>query len=194
MASGSGLIRSTLTITTGAFIDSGRFKTKFKRVVDGTAVQVAEEMTPYAQSLFAPPSPVFYPISWALTGSPPPGKRANMPGGLYSKQKAAFFATNGFGRGIPTRRTNKVGRAWKVIYTPKEEGGTFALQNRVPYARYVYGGFQSGNIYQQQFHKNTGWANAIQTRALIFAELYRRMQQAFSESLGSFGLIEARNL
>lgn len=174
-SSGSGLIRSTFTITTGAFIDSGRFKTKFKRTVDGLAAQVAEEMTPYAQSLFAPPGPVARPIQWTT-----------------ERQRRAFFATNGFGKGIPTKRTNKVGRAWKVIYTPKIEGGTFALQNPVSYARYVYGGFQSGNIYQQKFHVNTGWANAIQTRALIFAELYRRMKVAFNESLGSFGLIESR--
>jgi hypothetical protein len=44
--------------------------------------------------------PVTYPIQWDS-----------------EKQRRAFFATDGFGRGIPTKRTGQAVGAWKAIRT-----------------------------------------------------------------------------
>jgi len=54
------------------------------------------------------------------------------------KQRKAYFATKGFGRGIPSKRTGKV-RAWKARFVKR--GGSYVIEavNPVSYARYVYG-------------------------------------------------------
>lgn len=95
------------------------------------------------------PGPVKYPIQWAS-----------------ERQRRAFFASNGFGRGIPTRRTGALVNAWEVNFV--SVGNTYELiaENSKPYARYVIG------AQQQPFHRNTGWykADNILTDATIKAQ------------------------
>lgn len=50
------------------------------------------------------------------------------------KQRRAFFATDGFGRGIPTRRS---GRSLKWEISPTGNG--YTLSNGADYARHLYG-------------------------------------------------------
>ena len=97
------------------------------------------------------------------------------------RQRRAFFATDGFGRGIPTRRTGKVAE-WAVFvdYDAIENMRKFLFQlqvflasinplkggklgaapangllvgisNATPYMKYVEG------VQQQGFHRDTGW-------------------------------------
>ena len=63
-------------------------------------------------------SPVVYPIQW---DSP--------------RQRKAFFATNGFGHGIPYRRQGRYEQGWKLRAT---ENGV-VLENRTRAARYIAG-------------------------------------------------------
>lgn len=93
------------------------------------------------------PPNVKYPIGWTT-----------------EKQKRAFFATNGFGRGIPTRRTGKVQQGW-VVFTDRGDGTfTVKVMNDVSYSRWVYGSLaKTGQQYQQRFHRNTGWQPANET-------------------------------
>ena len=67
------------------------------------------------------------------------------------RQRRAFFASNGFGRGIPTQRTDRMVNAWEVTYKPTPSGGLLWLENPVSYAGFVVGDQQQG------FHKDTGW-------------------------------------
>lgn len=67
------------------------------------------------------------------------------------KQWRAFFATDGFGRGIPTRRTNEMVDSWDVRFTFVGDGAEVALTNDTDYWRFVVGDEQQG------FHRNTGW-------------------------------------
>jgi len=67
-------------------------------------------------------------------------KRVNHgPGNPYrwqsEKQRRAFFATKGFGRGIPSKRTGSLSRGWQQSVDPYRK----TLFNRVPYAKYVQG-------------------------------------------------------
>lgn len=80
------------------------------------------------------PGPVVYPIKWKT-----------------ARQRRAFFATNGFGRGIPARRTGALAGAWKVTADTDLEGGFIEVGNDTPYFQFVYGPDQ------QPFHTNTGW-------------------------------------
>jgi len=66
---------------------------------------------------------------------------------VSDRQRRAFFATDGFGRGIPTGRTNRYTAAWKVV---KNKDG-YSVINDSGYAKYV-----GGNAYgleQSPIHK-----------------------------------------
>jgi len=64
-----------------------------------------------------------------------------------AKQRRAFFATDGFGKGIPYVRTGGYQAAWKVVQTEKG----FSLKNSKPGAKYI-----AGNAYgigQSRIHQ-----------------------------------------
>ena len=79
------------------------------------------------------PGPVQYPIEWTS-----------------EKQRRAYFATDGFGAGIPYVRTFGLQRRWHVEVL----NDTIAIYNDSDIAIYVIGDRQ------QKFHKNTGWPYA----------------------------------
>jgi hypothetical protein len=78
-----------------------------------------------------------------------PGKAINYPVKWDSeKQRRAFFATNGFGRGIPSRRTNRYTSGWNI----QQAGAVgYRIENNAPYSKYVGGTAYStsqSNIHQ----------------------------------------------
>jgi len=129
----------------GAF---SQIETNMQQYLDSDVVTFIQQEVD--KRLGIAPGPVFYPIEWANPIPPPSGKHANLPGGLWSKQKAAFFGTNGFGHGIPTRRTGALLHNWNILHG----GNTIIITNTSPYAQFVVGASQ------QKFHANTGWPKA----------------------------------
>lgn len=83
------------------------------------------------------PGKVKYPIKWKS-----------------ERQRRAFFATNGFGGGIPSTRTDKLINSWDATFEFTESGGAFILENDDPKYRFVEGEDQ------QPFHVITGWIYA----------------------------------
>lgn len=81
------------------------------------------------------PGPPRYPIRWTS-----------------ERQRRAFFASDGFGGGIPTQRTGRLVQGWrmKVIYSAAAIT-EIAFENPVPYREYVTG------ARRQPFHSVTGW-------------------------------------
>jgi hypothetical protein len=65
-----------------------------------------------------------------------------------AKQRAAFFATNGFGRGIPTQRSFQLRWGWKV----QGKGRSQTVINDTPYTRWV-----KTDADQQIGLKQRGW-------------------------------------
>ena len=63
------------------------------------------------------------------------------------KQRRAYFASNGFGGGIPYSRTNALKDGW----TTKNDGAKTAVTNDVPYAGFVMGDEQ------QKGHRADKW-------------------------------------
>lgn len=73
---------------------------------------------------------------------------------MTPRQRRAFFATNGFGGGIPHIRTHGVSQGWKYKVEAQSNGGDFVIYNDNPVADYVEG-FQ-----QQPFLAALGWLYA----------------------------------
>lgn len=98
------------------------------------------------------PGPVKYPFRWKS-----------------ERQRRAYFATDGFGWGIPTVRTNALKDSWTTRIRDQQNGAIFEVENKAPYARFVVGDDQ------QPGHLATGWNSAAQIvaryRALATDEL-----------------------
>lgn len=97
--------------------------------------------------LKTPPGSPRYPIRWTT-----------------ERQRKAFFATDGFGRGIPTRRTGRIVNDWHTAFIPDNKGGTLVLENTNPAAPFVQG------FNQQGFHRDTGWVTSDQVADQFFQE------------------------
>jgi hypothetical protein len=69
-----------------------------------------------------------------------PGKHITYPVKWDSeRQRRAFFATDGFGAGIPYKRTGRYSKSFKVVKTGKGARRSYALINTWPKAKYVGG-------------------------------------------------------
>jgi hypothetical protein len=118
------------------------FSKAFPAVIAQAAQEAAQRVTPQVQALADAPRPVRYPIAWKS-----------------ERQRRAFFATRGFGKGIPYQRTGQTARGWQVEAEQVGNVTALAVSNRVPHAQFVYGTVQDPSI-QQPFHVNTGWPKA----------------------------------
>jgi hypothetical protein len=88
------------------------------------------------QKLSVEPGKPDYPLRWAS-----------------EKQRRAFFATDGFGRGIGADRTHELSQGWRADI----KGNAFFsldIYNTQDYARFVVGDDK------QPFHIDTGWMDA----------------------------------
>lgn len=96
------------------------------------------------------------------------------------KQRKAYFATNGFGGGIPYQRTGNLANAW--TYEEKNnDWNTVALTNDSEYGVFV----QGDNI--QKGHKVDGWRIMADVIATNIAGAIRAGQQAVDRLIKSKG-------
>lgn len=123
----------------------------FTNVIDVINDEILEEVRdeiapPLLDELEEEVAPVKYPIQWTS-----------------ERQRKAFFATDGFGAGIPTRRTGKLQAAWVV----EVRGNAIVVENKSEIAKYVVGSLAQNRSaalrFQQRFHANTGWQPATDT-------------------------------
>ncbi len=89
------------------------------------------------------------------------------------RQRRAYFATGGFGGGIPSHRTGAYEHSWRVQENPSNDRARYgySLFSNVAYAKYV-----SGNAYgygQSSIHAGR-WDNLAQ----IVDEQVRRLPQS----------------
>jgi hypothetical protein len=80
-------------------------------------------------------------------------------------QQRAFHATNGFGGGIPHRRTNRIPQGWRFNAMVQGDTITAVIRNDEPGAKYVYGSLAPSNPgrFQSRGHKRTGWIKGYDT-------------------------------
>ena len=161
------------------------------RISRRTSAELKNWETKALATLHIEPFGVARPIKW--TPAQNQDKPPNTRWGYYSKQKAAFFAKKGFGRGIPTGRTHKLVQSWEVyvnidqinrieLFTanlltylarftgmskpePPPPAILVRVQNPLDYEQYVTG------VNQQGFHKDTGWYYSPDVIQSAFQEL-----------------------
>jgi hypothetical protein len=93
------------------------------------------------------------------------------------KQRRAFFATGGFGRGVPSKRTGKLSGGWQSSVDPYRK----TLFNRVPYAKYVQGDAQ------QTGHEIDGWRKVAKIIADNMKGGMLRARQAVAKWIANKG-------
>lgn len=102
------------------------------------------------------------------------------------KQRIAFFATNGFGGGIPHRRTGRLPAGWQM--DARVQGVTIhaEIKNTEKGAPYVYGSLASSGQgkYQQRGHIRTGWSKAYTIVTFWLDALKDDLYLALRERLG----------
>ena len=89
-----------------------------------------------------------------------------------AKQKRAYFATDGFGHGIPYRRTGGLAHAWKVKTIFTADGGEIVASNDNPAVDYVQGDRA------QRMHLASGWPQA--------APIYTKYLPIYEDALIEF--------
>jgi len=121
---------------------------------------------PLSRDLMAlTPGRVRYPIQWTS-----------------EKQRRAYFATDGFGKGIPYKR--KTGKrslmgGWQVRKYVSKSGNLLTASNDIDIYKYVAEDPNHVNAWQR-FHRRTGWPSAGQVDE-IFAAWSDVAQQQLGE-------------
>ena len=105
----------------------GKMRTAYRRAVKRLRTSIL-------RSLKVEPKKPTYPLRWKS-----------------KKQRAAYFATNGFGHGIPYQRTGKLLNSYDVQLLEDPNGAILRVVNSDPKAEFVIGDFA------QPFHLDTGW-------------------------------------
>lgn len=146
------MIRYRVVLKADAFEDAEAWVRFVGDDVYALSKDILDKMRPkMMDELMHYPPRVKYPIQWTSV-----------------KQRRAFFASNGFGAGIPYKRTRALARGWNAqIHRKSDNASTLEIWNAQPYARFVVGTL-SGNPQRamrpmQRFHVNTGWQPAGQT-------------------------------
>ena len=112
----------------------------------------------------------------------PPARTENSPPIQWTseRQRRAYFATDGFGAGIPYKRTGGLAAAWRVITERTATGFRIVVENPKDAARFVYGSLAqnvaAASRFQQQFHKITGWLTAspiVNEWMDLYQDMYR---------------------
>lgn len=173
------MIRTTATVNTkpiDLFLD---YLDNFNEVVFKVGNETVAERKPIILSrLSAQPGPVKLSIQWTS-----------------EKQRRAFFATNGFGSGIPYQRSGRLAASWQVISF--EDRGAFKMfiANAAPMSKFVYGslGRVQGKTPRQQFHANTGWIAAKPIVDEEIAAFVLAFNENFKQALGDFGTITGQS-
>ena len=169
------MITAQLTISTQPIEQIQVFLRDYNQIVAEIGDAVTGIVAPHAlDELRHTPPAVQYPIEWTS-----------------ERQRRAFFATNGFGRGIPTKRTGKLGNGWRII--GKSVNGKYQLiiSNPVSYLPYVVGSINFRSARQaiqpmQRFHRNTGWQPVQNTVEYWFGVTQDEFNIRYEKTLREF--------
>lgn len=115
-----------------------------------------------------------------------PGKPINYPVQWDSeKQRRAYFATDGFGAGIPYQRTGAYNAGWEISKTGYGLAREFVLRNIKTYWRFVGGGDRGQE--QSRIHRGR-WEVAAQTVRRHVEAMLVNVKQGVSDAIHGQGI------
>lgn len=163
---------SSMTVT--GMPNTKRMRTVFQRAVFGLAQEATVINKPFVVEQLKAPARVAYPIEWQS-----------------EKQRKAFWATDGFGGGIPHIRTGAIEDANRLYAIQNPDGATVILENLNPKAKYVYGGASAASArLQQRMHRNSGWPLFYRVKTVIYQRTMQTFRDNFAQTLIAFGYFE----
>jgi len=109
-----------------------RMNAAYKKRIKRIRQRILDDLREY-------PGPVKYPFRWKS-----------------ERQRRAYFATDGFGWGIPYVRTNALKDGWTTHIRDQKDGAVFEVVNNADYSVFVMGDWQ------QPGHIQTGWNSAAE--------------------------------
>lgn len=121
----------SIKIVPPASIVAKRFERLRKKIPLVSRQRLYDAAVEIRKTMKMPGSKPIYPIQWDTP-----------------RQRRAFFATDGFGRGIPTKRSKEYIRGWQVI---KREDG-YDVGNPLAHAKYI-GGTARSTSRQSKIHR-----------------------------------------
>jgi len=139
------MIRYTLTTNTQPLDNAMEFLNKIDLEIDDIGEAVIQEIKPeLLDELQDMPSkrsyPNQYPVEWTS-----------------DLQRKAYFASGGFGKGIPTVRDDTLINSWEIEW----ENSSIITRNKNKWAKFVVGSLAKdvsrAARFQQKFHQITGW-------------------------------------
>lgn len=126
--------------------------------------RIYDAMVKIRRIMKEPGLPPTYPIHWDST-----------------RQRKAFFATDGFGRGIPTRRTGAYQRAWQII---KTDNG-YDVGNPLSHSIYLAGTARSGRR-QSRIHRGR-WPLFVNAINKVIGKLPRAVREGLKQTARQIG-------
>ncbi len=138
----------------------------FIRRTPAAATSVIEDFANRVRERMNVRKPVSYPIQWDS-----------------EKQRRAFFATNGFGNGIPYSRTGDL--AWTVSKPFENEVNLFAPHPAGP----VFGYMPDGSAWQSKIHRGT-WPAIIPVLTDEMRSLPSKIMDRLRVLLGEAGSVK----
>lgn len=169
-------IRARLVAETQAFTDWENILADFSMVMETIAgdVNTAIEEPMLAELRYEPPG-VYYPFVWASL-----------------KQMRAYFASDGFGAGIPYQRTHRYSQSWRLDMLREGDTFTFRVSNDDPAAKWIGGSFDQRREFQQPGHIASGWPRSQDTVDFWLDaagdEFEKAFNQVIDETFGSLTL------
>lgn len=162
-------IRARLVADTQAFTDWENILADFGMVMGAIAGDTFKAIEPHIldELRYEPPS-VHYPFVWTT-----------------EKQRRAYWATDGFGAGIPYKRTHRYSQAWKLDLLRDGDTFTFRVSNDDPKAKWVGGSFDRRREFQQPGHVASGWPKSLETVDFWLEAAGDEFQKAFDRMIDS---------
>lgn len=125
----------------------------------------------------------------------PPLSKGVAPNWTSALQRMAYFASKGFGRGIPYKRSGKLSQAWEIVGQLISDTWVIVVSNPMEAARFVYGSLAISNFsaaarFQQRFHAITGWKLAAPIVSKWFDEYQNLFEEKMDMLIGEIGTRE----
>jgi hypothetical protein len=149
----------------------------YRQAPEMTDRAVRRDLVPFARhyvdrNLRREPGTPVRPLRWAPSRHPEDrDKPPNTRWGYYSRQKAAYFFTDGFGAGIPYHRTHHLVRGWHVTADYANGFGGIRVHHDSEVSLFVVG------KWQQRYHYDTGWPQAASELQILSLQLDERLEQ-----------------